>query len=90
MNLSQVGLISKLIAKLQGSSWKSFTFNPKSSLLIYNHGWCFQLVVDDESHVRFKGMNFLNGYLESILLWLELLRRVDKIGTQAHKNQMYF
>lgn len=48
------------------------------------------IIVDDESHVEFKGMLFLNGYLESILLCLELLRTVDKIGIQAHRNQMHF
>lgn len=84
------GVISKLIAKLQGCSWKCFTFNLKSFLFIHHCGWCFQLVLDDESHVRFKGMLFVNGYLESILLCLELLRMVNKIGIQAHRNEMHF
>lgn len=84
------GVISKLIAKLQGCSWKRFTFNPKSSLSNHYRGRCFQLVLDDESRVRFKGMLFLSGYLESILLCLELLRAEDKIGIQAHRNQMHF
>jgi len=58
------GVLSKLIAKLQGCSRKRFTFNSKSSLFIHYH----DVFSYDESHVRFKGMIFFNCYLESILL----------------------
>lgn len=84
------GVISNLTAKPQGCSWKCFTFSLKSSLFIHYCGWCFQLVLDDESHVKFRGMLFLNGYPESILLCLKLLKIVNKICIQAHRNQMHF
>lgn len=84
------GLISKLIGKLQGCSWKRFTVNLKSSLFINYHGSCLQLVLGYESHVRFKGMLFLNSDLKYILMYLELLRTMDIIGIHAHRNEIQF
>lgn len=80
----------KANCRTQWCSCKGFTFNPKSSLFIPYCGWCCQLVLDDESHVRFKGKFFFNCYVESILLCLELLRTVGKNSIQAHRNQVHF